>query len=249
MEVPQHTHPNSHRERKKWTHYFWEFLMLFLAITLGFLVENQREHYVEKQRARILVSSFITDLKKDTSLINWLQNFRVNQRRLRLDSFHVILNTPPEKIDKKIYYPLIYNVAEFYRFSQSTGTVNQLKNAGYLRYFNDSKFLNYISEYEFLVQELKGDETLEYHLHYDQLMQLIKQNADDEDLRKVYFENSYPEGIGITPIEPKTLKSMKILLTELSWYNYQQMSNTLDKQVKNKAIEIMNYLHEKYHIK
>jgi len=38
-------HAHSHTERKKWTHYFWEFFMLFLAVTLGFLVENQREHY------------------------------------------------------------------------------------------------------------------------------------------------------------------------------------------------------------
>ena len=28
MEVPAHTHT----ARKKWTHYFWEFLMLFLAV-------------------------------------------------------------------------------------------------------------------------------------------------------------------------------------------------------------------------
>jgi hypothetical protein len=45
MEVHAHTHT----PRKKWTHYFWEFFMLFLAVTLGFLVENWREHFVEKK--------------------------------------------------------------------------------------------------------------------------------------------------------------------------------------------------------
>ena len=48
MEVHQHTHT----PRKKWTHYFWEFFMLFLAVTLGFFVENQREHYIEGQREK-----------------------------------------------------------------------------------------------------------------------------------------------------------------------------------------------------
>ena len=38
MEVHAHTHT----ERKKWTHYLWEFLMLFLAVFCGFLAENQR---------------------------------------------------------------------------------------------------------------------------------------------------------------------------------------------------------------
>ena len=33
MDVHHHTHsPDSYRERKKWTHYLWEFLMLFLVI-------------------------------------------------------------------------------------------------------------------------------------------------------------------------------------------------------------------------
>ena len=36
MEVHSHTHT----PRKKWTHYFFEFLMLFLAVTLGFLVKT-----------------------------------------------------------------------------------------------------------------------------------------------------------------------------------------------------------------
>src|SRR5688500_7895867 len=65
MEVHHHTHT----PRKKWTHYFWEFLMLFLAVTLGFFVENQREHYIERHRAVVLAHSLVEDLKKDTTLL------------------------------------------------------------------------------------------------------------------------------------------------------------------------------------
>ena len=66
MEVHAHTHT----PRKKWTHYFWEFLMLFLAVTLGFFVENQREHYVEHQRAKIYATNLCEELKKDTARLN-----------------------------------------------------------------------------------------------------------------------------------------------------------------------------------
>jgi hypothetical protein len=58
MEV--HTH--SHTSRKKWTHYFWEFFMLFLAVTLGFLVENWREHVVEHRREKQFIETLIEDL-------------------------------------------------------------------------------------------------------------------------------------------------------------------------------------------
>jgi hypothetical protein len=63
MEV--HHHP--HTERKKWHHYFWEFFMLFLAVTLGFIVENQREHFLEHRRERQYIRSMIQDLKTDTA--------------------------------------------------------------------------------------------------------------------------------------------------------------------------------------
>ncbi|HEY5969946.1 MAG TPA: hypothetical protein VIU35_18315, partial [Chitinophagaceae bacterium] len=62
-------HAHSHTARKKWTHYFWEFLMLFLAVFCGFLAENQREHMIEHSREKVYMTSLVEDLQKDTS---WL---------------------------------------------------------------------------------------------------------------------------------------------------------------------------------
>ena len=56
MEVHHHSH-----HPKKWKEYITEFIMLFAAVTLGFFVENYREHYVEKMRE----GQFILDIRKD----------------------------------------------------------------------------------------------------------------------------------------------------------------------------------------
>ena len=40
MEV--HHHPDLHHKPKKWKEYFLEFLMIFLAVTMGFIAENIR---------------------------------------------------------------------------------------------------------------------------------------------------------------------------------------------------------------
>src|SRR5258705_8514582 len=66
MEVHAHSHTVGIAiGGKKFTHYVWEFLMLFLAVFCGFLAENQREHYVEQQRekqyARELYDEFFAD--------------------------------------------------------------------------------------------------------------------------------------------------------------------------------------------
>ncbi len=237
MEVHAHTHT----PRKKWTHYFWEFLMLFLAVFAGFLAENQREHYVEHKRAKALISSLIRDLQKDTSLINWLTDFRIQKRQPSLHHFYILLNSSPDKINKKDFYHDFYDICEWYSFSQATGTINQLKNAGYLRYFSDDKLLNYISEYEFLVQDFKNDENMEFHLHYDNLVATVKQNADNEDMYKFYISDSLPDSKSIRPFTPEILHSIKAYTIEQMWYNNTQMIKQ-NERVKNKAIEFLNYL-------
>jgi len=45
-----------------WKHYLYEFFMLFLAVTLGFFVENQREHYVDRKKEIVYVNGILKDL-------------------------------------------------------------------------------------------------------------------------------------------------------------------------------------------
>jgi hypothetical protein len=66
MEVHAHSHPTPGGTRKKWTHYFWEFLMLFLAVFCGFLAEYQLEHVIEHQREKQFMRSLVEDLQTDT---------------------------------------------------------------------------------------------------------------------------------------------------------------------------------------
>ena len=92
MEVHQHTHPASGGTRKKWTHYLWEFLMLFLAVFCGFLAEYQLEHKIEKDRERQYVKALLSDLKSDTAQLRNLINFRLEKMKT-LDTIMYLLKT------------------------------------------------------------------------------------------------------------------------------------------------------------
>lgn len=54
MEV--HHHP--HVEKKGIKEYFLEFLMIFLAVTLGFFAENVREHFDEEKTTKQYLEDF-----------------------------------------------------------------------------------------------------------------------------------------------------------------------------------------------
>ncbi len=240
-------HPHHLTHKKKWTEYLLEFFMLFFAVFLGFIAENIREHLVETRSVKGLITSLITDLQKDTSTINWLENFRDNKRNVRLDSFYQLINTPTDQIDKKSYYRLLKSINEHYAFIQSNATIEQLKNAGYLRYFSDSRLLNYISDYAFVIQDYKGDENIELSRHYE-LMHLLKQNADNNDMYSNYIEMKLPEGTGIKPFAQEVLQSIKAYLIEAIYFNHLIMK-LQNNRVKLKAIELMDYLHKTYNIK
>jgi hypothetical protein len=48
MEVHHHPKP----EKKKFKEYFFEFIMIFLAVTIGFFAENVRESITDKKREK-----------------------------------------------------------------------------------------------------------------------------------------------------------------------------------------------------
>ena len=66
--------------------------MLFLAVTLGFFVENQREHFIEHKREKQFMVTLIEDLKSDTTqLATGIETRR--QKELIIDSIVLLLNS------------------------------------------------------------------------------------------------------------------------------------------------------------
>ncbi|HQV62274.1 MAG TPA: hypothetical protein PLG08_15950, partial [Chitinophagaceae bacterium] len=133
----------------KWTHYFWEFLMLFLAVFCGFLAENQREHMIEHQREKKFIRSLISDLSADTNRLGTIIKLR-NERAVMLDSFMVLLNKPDaEKFSRTIYYFNSYATRGVaFRFTAADGTMQQLKNGGNLRLIRKASVSDSIIAYD-----------------------------------------------------------------------------------------------------
>lgn len=96
MEV--HHHP--HVEKKNFKEYFLEFLMIFLAVTLGFFAENIRENISDKEHVQLLSEQLVNDLKKDTAALN--KNISLETLFTRKeDSLFYLLQQPIGKADLK----------------------------------------------------------------------------------------------------------------------------------------------------
>jgi hypothetical protein len=56
--IEVHHHPDVHHKRKKIKEYFLEFLMIFLAVTMGFFAESLRKHVNENSKENEYINSF-----------------------------------------------------------------------------------------------------------------------------------------------------------------------------------------------
>src|SRR5688572_28987377 len=143
MEVHQHTHT----PRKKWTHYFWEFIMLFLAVFCGFLAENQREHYIEQKREKKYIQNLLHDLARDTTNYNRTITARLEREKQAFQMVSMLYSR-----DRNKHLGELYNFARQMPrmntiFFPTDATMNQLKNSGALRLIKKTNIADSIVAY------------------------------------------------------------------------------------------------------
>ena len=146
-------HHHAHTARKKWTHYFWEFLMLFLAVFCGFLAEYQLEHKIERDREKQFIKSYIEDLKMDTASMNRNLNYQ-KRRKEQLDSMMNFLETQTIRGNESTMYYLGRLLIRTQRFQTSDRTITQLKNSGSLRLIRNEQAADSIISYQKLVETI-----------------------------------------------------------------------------------------------
>ena len=245
-------HAHAHTARKKWTHYFWEFFMLFMAVSAGFLVENQLEHLVEHQRAKIYAANLYDELKKDTIQLNDLsRDLKIVSNKL--DTFCLLVKEGQKQTltNGMLYYYSSY-VTNVEYFSANNTTIEQLKSSGNLRIMGN-KLAYKISEYDRKNRELEK----EYSLSKVEFSKM-------EDLHFKVFDMYISEKmLGGPVVKPRDsvlrLTNLPVndepglinqytgwLKFESGIYKYQ--SDRYLAQLKKLAMELLTILKEEYHL-
>ena len=144
MEVHQH----SHTARKKWSHYFWEFLMLFLAVFCGFFAELQLEHKIENDRMKRFVVQLVNSLEKDSAQLSgmvaaleWKQSF--------YDTLFANLALPRDDAAKWVRIQKTISVLENpMRYTIRKAAIDQVVSSGYMRLIKNDEIIGELLGYE-----------------------------------------------------------------------------------------------------
>ena len=126
MEV--HHHPSVHK--KNFKEFFLEFIMIFLAVTLGFIAENVREVISNHEKETAYIESFVNNLKDDTATMHIVidENNRKNDTLHKLQALYSSDLTKAE--NRILLYRYSSMVGYYSLFKSNDATMMQLKTSG-----------------------------------------------------------------------------------------------------------------------
>lgn len=192
MEV--HHHPDIHHQSKKWKEYVLEFLMIFLAVTMGFIAENIREHFSETKIAHQNLVAYRNDLlQHQTYLKATAAGF--NKVLPVYDSIIAIFYEKKENTELPVLSRLLLQGQLNRIISINTPTYTQLINSGSLRFIDNTELKAGMANYQ--------DQINAYINYNDRMVNTINNQLGElgkiEDIHDFWSRGKMDKGLMYTP--------------------------------------------------
>jgi hypothetical protein len=256
-------HAHSHTPRKKWTHYFWEFLMLFLAVFCGFLAENQREHMIEHQREKQYMVSMLEDLKSDTSLLNIAVKYWDNINS-SIDSVADAIQFSITNTDLLKVYRHLSRAFDYYSFKNNDRTIAQLKNSGGFRLIRKKIVAGKIILFDQFNIDAAKNIAEQHNFFYENVVTLRNKVFVQEVVNKIFekfdfvappvTENKWIDSLldnSIIPLPPATQTAL-LFEFKNALLAYRKDFSNMDfgyDELKLQMDELIKNIQENYHLK
>src|SRR5688572_10374826 len=267
MEVHHHSHtPNSdsHRGHRKWTHYIWEFLMLFLAVFCGFFAEYQLEHKIERDRAKELAVSFYNELKADSAAIQEVMNRRARKDKALSYMRNYFRDSSITNCSKTFALNFSYGYIMHSPtiFEPRDAILEQLKSSGSLRYFKNKDLQTLTGNLSVTIANLRKRNDYEWTFYHENLYPFLNQHNDMEfhdrlsmDSKKFYLEllDNYESSGDVFPFHlAKTESFDKTFVINMTGTYQLVLRGSSSKQYKeyiSLSQSLMQKLRSVYHLK
>ena len=246
MEVHAHTHT----ARKKWTHYFWEFLMLFLAVFCGFLAEYQLEHKIEKEREMVYMNSLYQDLRSDTLNLGIL----LKNTKDDIDNYDSLFNIfksnkhLQETSGAYFFGRKLVTIRVFY---PTDGTITQLENSGGLRLIRYRAIVDSIQSYKQSISYLTSMQAFQNE-HFVLARSVMGKIFDADVFDIMTGDGSKPLERPLInyPLMPFTKSELNDFHIPMNFIKRNKITQiAIIKRLQGKAADLMALLKKKYKIR
>jgi hypothetical protein len=233
--------------KKKLKDYFFDFFMLFLAVTSGFFVNNLSEDYSDRQREKQYMKSLINDLTNDTTQIQEVHS-SIKIQIAGIDSLlHILENQNQDNFISNFYYFAVKHLNSATFYSGSDRTISQLKSAGGLRLIQKIAISDSIVNYYSLSDNVKYN--TEFCLEeFNKILDFEKEIMYFKYLR-IYKIDSIPHLNDIELLINDHLKINQFYNQVISYLSSLINYNILITDLKKEAESLINLVKDSYNLK
>jgi hypothetical protein len=252
-------HPHHPTHKKKWSEYIIEFVMLFAAVTLGFLAENLREHQIMNHRVEQNKIAILKDLQADSIEIDKvikIEDSVINNFN-KLNNLLYLAKT--KKISQAQLMDSIKISPKIIAFSttlyMNNSSFKNMQSSGLLSYVEEGEFKNTLATYYEV--DFKGVEAL--NEFFDQVGivfnnylpigvgRLIREN---QKFSKMYVTNDADGYLNFILNLDKTkniLQSDELIYEVQKYYNYIFIYRNSLKRTKKNNDKLIKILRSEIH--
>ena len=239
MEV--HHHPHLSHKEKPWKEYLLEGLMIFIAVTMGFIAESIHEHINEADRKRNLLQVVKQDFERDLKQLEFHEHFAIKKIE-KGDSLIKSLDMDPKQIDQERYYDHITTIKGWWFFNSEEKSRNEAEAKGYFYEKENTELVHNIIRFNFFKNDYKNMEQNEWK-QIELLNAQIPNITDFKDFSK-YNRSPFkfiPKKMGVSKLEAASVIKTKYILSEILFNNDIYLSD-LDsmKFYARKSIDLIN---------
>ncbi|MFO0330253.1 MAG: hypothetical protein ACK514_02800 [Bacteroidota bacterium] len=182
--------PASQSNFKNWRKYTFEFLLLFLAVFLGFVADNIREEYSERQQAKELTKNFYDELKSDSVVVASKVAGRIKKEKAIEYMVSFFQDSSLNSGSKALAINFLWatSVRTPVIFTPRTVVLEQLKSSGSLRYFKSGELQKLVGDLSVAIGYLHERQQFEASV-YEKFIEPIMVNHMDFDFQYKLFKN------------------------------------------------------------
>lgn len=243
MEVHHHAH-HDHGKRN-WKSYFWEFLMLFLAVFCGFLAEYQLEQTIERHREKEFIISMIEDAAADTAMIHEMIPANVYRIAYADSQAVACMNYKGTQAEDSRIYRLHRNYVFRPDLVYPTDrTLFQLKNSGGMRLIRNKKAAASINAYD-----SRGKRVINQQGYYEEyLTQVTSASAEILNFTELHKERkrSAARFDSAKLFNPDQAKLLALANRSMMFKGVLQMYVVRLEEMEKEAVNLMQILRKEY---
>ena len=222
-------HHHAHTARKKWTHYFWEFLMLFLAVFCGFFAEYRLEHTIEHQREKEYARELYNELLADSIAVADKISLRL-QKENDMDYLVLYLkDSSLTSLPREFYpaYTTVMYLANTYHFEPKDGILSQLKSSGSLRYFKSSALQKLFGDISVCINNVRYRNEQEYQFFASPIKPFMVKHYDFSWINELRKQDKNATAINLIRQYRQGNTSIPASILNLSTFDRSETSNII----------------------